>query len=285
MSGTSRPKSVSTSSSSSTLNVKKSQSSAAVIHEPVQFKFNLDSATAHVEEIYTSQVITDLGDSNWKVRLAAMESVQSKVEGLDKETAVSEAHFKFLGNKPGFKDSNFQVISKLLTVLQYISENWSSFNKASAAIVSNGLVEKLGDIKQKKPSSDCLMSFAEKVSISFVFSQSLDAIKNQKSPKIQADQIKWLQTALSEFGVRGVNTRELIETLKVGLSSSNAGVRTSAIATLGTLRLLAGPDVRTLLQDVSSHLLSAIDAEFAKISDQKAPAPTRIQKVVFLNSL
>ena len=112
----------------------------------------------------------ELSDSNWKTRLAAIESVQSKIEAMDKESAVAEAHFQFLCSKL-FKDSNFQVLGKLMSIIQYISESWSSFDRACGSIAIGGLLEKLGDIKQKKPASDCLLSFAEKLTLSFVLSQ------------------------------------------------------------------------------------------------------------------
>lgn len=62
----------------------------------------------------------------------------------------------------------------------------------------------------------------------------------QKAPKAQADALAWVEQALRDFGIAGLAVRELIEFLKTGLKSTNAGVRTSATKTLVTLRLFVG---------------------------------------------
>lgn len=46
-----------------------------------------------------------------------------------------------------------------------------TFSKACIAIAVGHLVEKLGDIKLKKPAGDALVAFSEKISLPFVLSQ------------------------------------------------------------------------------------------------------------------
>lgn len=72
------------------------------------------------------------------------------------------------------------------------------------------------------------------------FALAYDAMSKQKAPKAQADSLTWIEQSLREFGVAGLNVRELIEFCKVGLKSTNASVRTSATKTVTTIRLCLG---------------------------------------------
>ena len=82
----------------------------------------------------------------------------------------SELVVRFLMKK-GASEKNFQVSAKLYGVLQLLGERSSTFGKPSAALTIGHLVEKLGDLKLKKPAGDSLMVFAEKTSLNFVFGQ------------------------------------------------------------------------------------------------------------------
>lgn len=103
------------------------------------------------------------------------------------------------------------------------------------------LVEKLGDIKLKKPAGECLIVFAEKTSLQFVFSQSYPIWKKAKSPKVLADSLTWIHSAIMDFGIAGLQVRDLIDFIKFALSNTNASVRTSAVTVLGALRMFIGP--------------------------------------------
>jgi cytoskeleton-associated protein 5 len=103
------------------------------------------------------------------------------------------------------------------------------------------MVEKLGDIKLKKPAGECLVAFAEKTSLQFVLSQSYPIWKKAKSPKVVADSLIWIHQALSDFGTSGLQIRDLIDFVKTALSNTNAAVRTSAVTVLGILRMYIGP--------------------------------------------
>lgn len=106
-----------------------------------------------------------------------------------------------------------------------------------------GLVEKLGDIKLKKPAGECLEIFAEKTSLQFVLSQSYPVWKKAKSPKVLADSLMWIQQALLDFGINRLQIRDLIEFVKIALGNTNASVRTSAVTVLGVLRRYIGPGI------------------------------------------
>lgn len=104
-----------------------------------------------------------------------------------------------------------------------------------------GLVEKLGDIKLKKPAGECLEVFAEKTTLQFVLAQSYPIWKKSKSPKVLADSLMWIHQALLDFGIARLQVRDLIEFVKIALGNTNASVRTSAVSVLGVLRRYIGP--------------------------------------------
>jgi cytoskeleton-associated protein 5 len=140
--------------------------------------------------------------------------------------------------------------------MSLLAERSSTFGKPSAALAIPHLSEKLGDAKLKKPAGDTLILFAEKTSLSFVFSQCeclflgvvclysqsivYDPLSKQKAPKVIADATTWMKDALTEFGIVGLSLRPLIDFLKGALNNSNASVRTGATGTLVTLKLFAG---------------------------------------------
>ena len=68
-----------------------------------------------------------------------------------------------------------------------------------------------------------------------------DTLAKQKAPKVLADSITWIESALNEFGVAGVSLRALIDFLKVALGNSNAAVRTSATKALVKIKVFVGP--------------------------------------------
>lgn len=112
-----------------------------------------------------------------------------------------------------------------------------------------------------------------------------------------------------EFGIIGLQVRELIDFIKFCLASSNAAVRTNAVTVLGVLRLYIGPgnyflmivivnkafhlgginsffrfasiEVKSFVQDVNPTLLATIEAEFAKVADMEPPKPPKASVSLF----
>jgi cytoskeleton-associated protein 5 len=102
-------------------------------------------------------------------------------------------------------------------------------------------VEKLGDVKLKKPAAECLVAFAERTSLQFVLSQSYPIWKKAKSPKIMADALIWVHQALLDFGILGLQVHDLMDFAKAALSNTNPTVRSKAVTLLGAVRMYTGP--------------------------------------------
>ncbi|OSD01602.1 ARM repeat-containing protein [Trametes coccinea BRFM310] len=241
--------------------------------DTVKFKHTPEDAEALAAEVIPAKFATDLGDSNWKVRLAALEEMTTWIEGsageLDSEVVV-----RFLA-KRGWNEKNFQVSTKLYGILQILADRCPTFGRASVAIAVPHLSEKLGDMKLKKPAGETLLLFAEKTSLQFVLGHAYEPLSKQKAPKVLADALTWVEQALVEFGIAGLSLRSLIEFLKTALKNSNAAVRTSATKTLVTVKLFAGSSIKDLLEDVNPQLLATITNEFDKVEGTPAPEPTR----------
>ncbi|KAG0305228.1 Microtubule-associated protein, microtubule dynamics during spindle orientation [Dissophora globulifera] len=241
--------------------------------EPLRYKFSSETAEEHAAEFLTPELIAEFGDSAWKVRLEAMEKLHELVDSNTDFEA--ELITRVLAKKPGWKESNFQVTTKLYGILQLQAQKLPSFSKACAALSIPAMIDKMGDIKLKKAAGECLTSYAEALSLQFVLSQSYDPLKKLKAPKALADSLIWINQQLEDFGIGGLQVREMIEFLKFALGSANAAVRTNAVTVLGTLRRFIGPGIRSFVEDCNSSLLATIDAEFAKVADMEPPQATK----------
>jgi cytoskeleton-associated protein 5 len=255
-----------------------------------KYKHTPEEAEALASELIPANFITDLGDANWKTRLAALEEMTTWVEGIVEELDA-EVVVRALGKK-GWGEKNFQVSAKLYGILIILAEHCPSFGRSCAALSIPHLSEKLGDAKLKKPASDALVAFAEKTSLQFVLNIGMflllspapsadtmhgayEPLNKIKAPKALADALGWIEQALSEFGIAGLSPRGLIEFLKGTLKNSNAAVRTSATKTLVMVKLFAGPGIVDLLGDLNPQLLATIQSEFDKVESNSPPEPTR----------
>ena len=99
-----------------------------------------------------------------------------------------------------------------------------------------GLVEKLADVKVKKAASNALFAMAEKNCLQFVLSSAYPALNNLKAPKAIADSASWIQQALLEFGLDGIQLPSLIDFLKKVLANPNQAARTAAVSTFATIQ-------------------------------------------------
>lgn len=139
-----------------------------------KYKHTPEDAEALAAEVIPANFLNDLGDGNWKTRLAALEEmttwVDEQVESLDAEVVVRALA------KKGWSEKNFQVSTKLYGILSSLSKNCPSFSRSCVALSVGHLSEKLGDLKLKKPAGDTLLDFAERTSLQFVLSQGKSSV-------------------------------------------------------------------------------------------------------------
>ncbi|CAI2189255.1 12155_t:CDS:10, partial [Funneliformis geosporum] len=247
------------------------KNSGKVKEEVIKYKFSNDEVESRFAELISEDQTAGLSEKNWKLRLTAIENLLSSLEEMDPSEVEAELFVRFLSIKPGWKESNFQVLSKTFNIMEILCLKVPSFGKPTAALAIPILLEKLGDIKLKYSAGDVLTAFSEKISLQFVLSQAYDPLRKAKAPKTLANSLTWIHSAIMEFGIASLQVREIIEFLKFALGSSNATVRTNSVSVLGVLRIFVGPDIRTFVQDLNPTQLAAIDKEFEKVADTVPP--------------
>ena len=83
-----------------------------------------------------------------------------------------------------------------------------------------------------------------------------------------------MSTAVEEFGLKQLDVKQLIEWMKVDLGSSNAPVRTAAIALLGRAHRQLGPGLDPLLsQSVKPALMQTLRDTFMANPVEQVPLP------------
>ncbi|XP_046898136.1 cytoskeleton-associated protein 5-like isoform X2 [Hypomesus transpacificus] len=215
-----------------------------------------------------------LGSANWKERLASMEEYLQAVEQMDSSQMPCQALVRMLARKPGWKETNFQVMQLKLRVVEAAARR-GVFSRAAAGAVLAVLVERLGDAKCGGSAREALSSVAEACSLAWTAQQVVSMAFAQKSPKSQCEALSWIAGAMKEFGFAGINVQTLIIHIKTALGAPNRAVRTAAVVLLGVVFLYLGPPLRLFFQEEKAALLSQIDAEFQKMQGQSPPAPSR----------
>ncbi|XP_053175118.1 cytoskeleton-associated protein 5 isoform X3 [Scomber japonicus] len=227
--------------------------------------------------VLPASCLQQLDSSNWKERLASMEEFQRAVETMDKAQMPCQALVRMLAKKPGWKETNFQVMQMKLHIVALIAER-GQFSKTSATVVLDGLVDKVGDVKCGGNAKEGLTAIGQACSLPWTAEQAMSMVFAQKNPKNQAETLNWLANAMKEFGFAGINVKAFINNVKTALGATNPAIRTAAITLLGVMYLYMGAPLRMFFEDEKPALLAQIDAEFEKMQGQSPPAPIRLTK-------
>uniref|UniRef100_A0A8C3HP86 Cytoskeleton associated protein 5 n=1 Tax=Chrysemys picta bellii TaxID=8478 RepID=A0A8C3HP86_CHRPI len=241
------------------------------IFEP---ELSIEVCEERASAVLPASCIQQLDSGNWKERLACMEEFQKAVELMERSEMPCQALVRMLAKKPGWKETNFQVMQMKLHIVALIAQK-GNFSKTSAQIVLDGLVDKIGDVKCGSNAKEAMTAIAEACLLPWTAEQVMSMAFSQKNPKNQSETLNWLSNAIKEFGFSGLNVKAFISNVKTALAATNPAVRTAAITLLGVMYLYVGPPLRMFFEDEKPALLSQIDAEFEKMQGQTAPAPTR----------
>ncbi|CAO1622080.1 unnamed protein product [Sympodiomycopsis kandeliae] len=251
-----------------------SKAGAPSANEPVKFRFNSEDAEARASDLIPSDIAAQVANSNWKERLAGMQAFSTWLD-REAESVESEIIIRALSKKPGWKESNFQVMAEVYKIFKQLAEQCPTFGRASIALSVQPLCDKLGDIKLKTPASETLGAYSEATSFGFVLRQALGPLAALKAPKAIADSLLWIDSSIQEFGIQGVDVRSLVDHLLTCLKSANAAVRNNATTVVGTLARYLGSSLTNFLGDLNPQLRTTIEGEIGKAADNPAPAPTR----------
>uniref|UniRef100_A0A182MWU9 TOG domain-containing protein n=1 Tax=Anopheles culicifacies TaxID=139723 RepID=A0A182MWU9_9DIPT len=226
-------------------------------------------------EMLPPDAIGGLMDANWKTRLSAVESFAGAIAGLETKPALSQILLRSLAKKPGFKDTNFQVLKGKLDTARTVVERFG-ITTTTADYLLTDVTEKLGDAKNGSSAAALLTAIAEGgARLDYTVQRVMEfAFEQQKSPKVQQEVLLWVATALREFGFQ-VEAKGLLESARKAVQSINPAVRTAGIALLGTMYLFMGQPLTMFFDNEKPALKQQIMAEFERCAGQKPPAPVR----------
>lgn len=227
------------------------------------------------DELLPPNVLAGLVDSNWKNRLAAVESLLQQISDFDtKMPGISQVLIRTVsGRKPGLKEMNFQVLKFKLDIIRCVAETYP-ITTTTIDIVINEITEKLADVKNGSSACDVLTAFAEATKLEYVVGKVLSFAFEQKSPKVQSEAINWVNKAILEFGFQ-IQPKLLIEDVRKAVQSTNPTVRTAAIVLVGTMSMYMGNALMMFFDNEKTALKSQIQSEFDKNVGEKPPKPIR----------
>lgn len=228
-------------------------------------------------ELFGNEIVTSLGNSNWKDRLSSVESIMNNIKTKPSDELPTQIIVRLLAKKPGLKDSHFQVLKQKFDVIMFLATE-AKFTQVSANYCLGDVADKIGDVKNSSQAKETLSKIAECIGLQDVIKQTLPAIFEAKNPKNQEHILLWVSQSVKEFGFTGIDLKSLVNQTKTALQNTNANVRQAAIQLIGTLYLYVGPQLRVLFETEKPALLEQIDSEIEKNKGEKAPAPIRRKK-------
>lgn len=224
-------------------------------------------------ETLPPEVLSGLVDANWKTRLQAVEQLSDFIKQKDPADVGTQVIVRTLAKKPGFKDTNFQVLKQRLEVVKLLAEGYT-FSVTTSSYCIMDITEKLGDSKNSGVAAEALSAIAEATSLEHVANEALGFAFNQKNPKVQQETLLWLSNALMEFGCT-VNVKVLMDSIKKGVAATNPSVRTSTITLVSTMYLFLGKTLLMFFESEKPALKQQIELECDKRSGEVPPAATR----------
>lgn len=234
-------------------------------------------------QLLPAEVISGLVDSNWKTRLAAVTQLLDAIKTMDPIEVSTQVIVRTLARKPGFKDTNFQVLKLRVEIVKYLAEN-HTFTATVAEYCLVDIAEKLADAKNSSVAIETLLVIAEATSFEYVAEEIVSFAFNQKNPKVQQETLLWLCRGLTEFGC-SINIKSIIENIKKAVAATNPGVRTAAVTLLGTLYLYMGKPLLAYFENEKPALRQQIEQECEKRSGEVLPAPVRGAKAKRANNV
>ena len=244
---------------------------------PEESDLSPETVDERAAEIFGAEVLTALGNANWKDRLQATETIMGKIKTLPPDDVPTQVIVRTIAKKPGLKDTHFQVLKQKLELITFLAAE-TKFSQRSAQYCLVDIADKIGDVKNAQTAKDALSQIAEAIGLQQCQQQTLGSLFEAKNPKNQEHALIWCSQAIKEFGFTSIDVKQLIVHIKAALQNSNASVRSSAIQLIGTIYLYMGANTRVLFENEKPALLEQIDAEIEKQKGQTAPAPIRGKK-------
>ncbi|WFD45308.1 hypothetical protein MPSI1_003990 [Malassezia psittaci] len=248
----------------------------------VVFKYSVEDVQGQFDASIPAKISALLKHASWKERLQGVQDLHAYV----RETPMdAELLVRCLSLYPGWKESNFQVLAEVYSILRTLADDphTSKFDRAAGALSIPALCDKLGDLKLKVPASQTLDLYAEVITPAFVVARAIPVLNALKAPKAQAEAIAWLDQLLLAFGPQDMNLSEIVAYLVNMLKSANPLVRSNATKAMGTLARFVGTSLLSMLgDDVNAQLRSSLQTEIESNANKKVE-PSRFVRQARIN--
>ena len=96
-------------------------------------------------DVFGEEVVKEVQNSAWKVRLENLQNMNNKCAILGEEIPA-QAVFRVLSLKPGFKDTNFQCNQEKMKIIAHCGKT-PKFSETSFNIVIDYCLDKISDPK------------------------------------------------------------------------------------------------------------------------------------------
>lgn len=201
---------------------KSSQSATPTSGPPTESEITDDRALDQCIEIFGEEDIKKVQDSGWKVRLEGLKSVSQKLDQKfqEKSEIPTQAIFRLLSHKPGFKDTNFQCNQEKFKIITFAAAN-PRLSETSVNVVFDYCLDKIADVKSSKYCKEAISAMSDSLSLAFIASKILPASAKLKNVKNMAEVWAWFAEALPQFGFGKLDIEMFRDESKTALSHTN----------------------------------------------------------------
>eukprot|EP01059_Diplonema_ambulator_P008174 TRINITY_DN17713_c0_g1_i1.p1 TRINITY_DN17713_c0_g1~~TRINITY_DN17713_c0_g1_i1.p1 ORF type:complete len:1567 (+),score=623.57 TRINITY_DN17713_c0_g1_i1:37-4737(+) len=226
-------------------------------------------------------LIAGLSAKTGKERQTALQDFAAALGSVtDVQQTLEVVASLFYTATPGWKDSSFQAVVEMLKILDELSKKVDMIPPRVVKALAPA-VEKLQDMKIKKPLRDYLSVLCEGTSPRLVVNNVLNVLTNAKSPKAIQEGLEWIAETLLEFGSGTCDEKAVISYAIKCLEMSTPAIKGASLKVFSALARCCG--AQTVLRiakgtDLRPALLKQIEEECDKVKDSAPVVPLRTAK-------
>lgn len=232
-----------------------------------------DEAGIKMEAMF-GEAWTKVSSAAWAERLEGMEQIYEQINTGKVVDETGEAVLASMGEK--LKDANFKVLGKVLETCGAAALKAPRPNKAAALALVIPIIDKMADLKVKKPAGVALSDFVEAFGSKALEARVHKHASEHKSPKVFEEVLLWVGEAMQQFGPKHITLKPAVEFAKLGLANANPKVRAAGVNLLAIAKSYVGGQLDGMLSDIKDTFQEQIATQLATLG--APPAPTRAPK-------
>ena len=168
--------------------------------DPSRGRVTSEEAQDRLTDAVGSEAVEGLKSSAWQARVESMSIIAEHAAATASQPDAATL-LMCIAQIPGWADTNFQGVNKCLEVATMLAKECPGYGKIHAAVTVEGAGDKLHELKHRIPATESLTAACEAVGPRFVVAQLHTRAASNKNPKVLAESIAWILTAIDEFGL------------------------------------------------------------------------------------